>query len=60
MASMLFSVGQQASKTPHFLPIHVYVGEVIEGMDLVTAIEKKGSASGKPSAEIKISASGTY
>ncbi|KAG2140686.1 putative cyclophilin [Suillus clintonianus] len=38
---------------------HVVFGEVIEGMELVKAIEKLGSESGKPKAEVKISASGT-
>lgn len=38
---------------------HVVFGEVVEGMDVVTAIEKLGSASGKTSATVKISKCGT-
>jgi len=34
---------------------HVVFGRVIEGIDLVKTIESKGSQSGKPSAEVKIS-----
>jgi peptidylprolyl isomerase len=37
---------------------HVVFGKVLEGMELVKTIEGKGSASGKPSAEITISVSG--
>ena len=33
-------------------------GKVLEGMDVVKAIEKQGSRSGKPSKEIRIAASG--
>ena len=33
---------------------HVVFGQVIEGLDIVSLIETKGSQSGKPSAEIKI------
>jgi hypothetical protein len=36
-----------------------YAGEVIQGMDLVRAIEAKGSSSGNPSAKVVISNSGT-
>ncbi|KAF7422887.1 Multifunctional pyrimidine synthesis protein CAD [Pleurotus ostreatus] len=38
---------------------HVVFGEVVEGFDIVKKIEGYGSQSGKPSATIKISASGT-
>ncbi|KAK6340220.1 Multifunctional pyrimidine synthesis protein CAD [Orbilia blumenaviensis] len=38
---------------------HVVFGEVIEGSDVVKAVEKLGSASGKTSKAIKVSASGT-
>ena len=37
---------------------HVVFGEVIEGMDVVKAIEKIGSGSGKPSSEVKVRDSG--
>ncbi|KAF8596603.1 cyclophilin [Ceratobasidium sp. AG-I] len=37
---------------------HVVFGEVVEGMDVVDAIEKKGSASGSPSVKVVIAASG--
>ncbi|WP_243790165.1 peptidylprolyl isomerase [Saccharopolyspora gloriosae] len=38
---------------------HVAFGEVVDGMDVVTAIEKLGSSSGVPQAEITIAESGT-
>jgi len=38
---------------------HVVFGEVVEGMQLVTKIEKLGSASGTPKGKITISDSGT-
>lgn len=37
---------------------HVVFGEVVEGMDVVKAIEQKGTQSGTPTAEIVISNSG--
>ncbi|KAF9982905.1 Multifunctional pyrimidine synthesis protein CAD [Mortierella antarctica] len=37
---------------------HVVFGEVVEGMDLIKSIEKKGTASGTPQAKITISNSG--
>jgi len=37
---------------------HVVFGEVVEGMDLVKAIEKCGSGSGKPSKKVTIAKSG--
>ena len=37
---------------------HVVFGKVLEGMDVVTAIEKVGSGSGKPSKTVKIMDSG--
>ena len=37
---------------------HAVFGKVLEGMDVVKAIEKQGSRSGKPSKEIRIAASG--
>ncbi|KAK6522808.1 Multifunctional pyrimidine synthesis protein CAD [Arthrobotrys megalospora] len=38
---------------------HVVFGEVVEGSDVVTAIEKLGSSSGKTSKKIVVTASGT-
>ncbi|KAF8590737.1 cyclophilin [Ramaria rubella] len=38
---------------------HVVFGEVVDGIDLVTHIEKQGSASGTPKAKVTISDSGT-
>ncbi|PVG03299.1 cyclophilin [Serendipita vermifera] len=37
---------------------HVVFGEVVEGYDVVKAIEKKGSQSGKPTATVTITNSG--
>jgi len=37
----------------------LFVGEVIEGMEIVRTVEGKGSASGSPSAKIVIANSGT-
>ncbi|KAL4959546.1 peptidylprolyl isomerase [Aspergillus stella-maris] len=38
---------------------HVVFGEVVEGQDVVKAVEKLGSGSGKTSKQVKVSASGT-
>ncbi|KAF8431814.1 cyclophilin [Boletus edulis BED1] len=38
---------------------HVVFGEVVEGLDVVKAVEKIGSQSGKPGATVTISKSGT-
>lgn len=35
------------------------IGEVIEGMDVIKAVEKVGSSSGKPSVEVVVTKSGT-
>ena len=37
---------------------HVVFGRVLEGMDVIEAVEKKGSSSGKPSAAVTIADSG--
>jgi peptidylprolyl isomerase len=37
---------------------HVVFGQVVEGLDVVKAIEKVGSQSGKTSAPVKIADSG--
>ena len=37
---------------------HVVFGKVIEGMDIVKAMEAKGSSSGKPSVKVTIADSG--
>ncbi|KAK6983993.1 peptidyl-prolyl cis-trans isomerase [Favolaschia claudopus] len=44
--------------TPHLDGKHVVFGEVVEGMDIVKAIEARGSPSGQPSAEITIAECG--
>ncbi|KAL4793921.1 cyclophilin-like domain-containing protein [Aspergillus venezuelensis] len=38
---------------------HVVFGEVVEGQDVVKAVEKLGSGSGRTSKNVKVSASGT-
>ncbi|KAG5640838.1 cyclophilin peptidyl-prolyl cis-trans isomerase Cyp2 [Asterophora parasitica] len=38
---------------------HVVFGEVVEGLDVVKAIEAKGSSSGRPSSQVTITSSGT-
>jgi len=47
-------------KTPWLDGKHVVFGEVMEGMDLVSKIEGKGSQSGTPSTEIEIHDSGRF
>jgi cyclophilin family peptidyl-prolyl cis-trans isomerase len=38
---------------------HVVFGEVVEGMDVVKAVEAKGTAGGNPTSEVTITSSGT-
>ncbi|KAJ7311722.1 cyclophilin-like domain-containing protein [Mycena albidolilacea] len=44
--------------TPHLDGKHVVFGEVVEGLDVVRAIEAQGSGSGAPSAKVTISEAG--
>lgn len=37
---------------------HVVFGEVVDGMDIVKAIEAQGTDSGRPQAKVTISSSG--
>jgi peptidylprolyl isomerase len=41
------------------LYLFALIGEVVEGMEIVSKIESVGSASGKPGKTIKIAKSGT-
>jgi cyclophilin family peptidyl-prolyl cis-trans isomerase len=45
-------------KTPWLDGKHVVFGKVLEGMDVVKAMEAVGSASGKPSKQVRIAKSG--
>jgi peptidylprolyl isomerase len=45
-------------KTPWLDGKHVVFGKVLEGMDVVKAVEAQGSRSGTPSKEIRITDSG--
>lgn len=38
---------------------HVVFGEVVEGMDIVKAVEAVGTDSGRPQAKVTITSSGT-
>ena len=44
--------------TPWLDGKHVVFGEVVEGMDVVKAVEKLGTSSGRPSSEVLIADSG--
>lgn len=44
--------------TPWLDGKHVVFGKVIDGFDVVKAVEAVGSGSGKPSAEVRIQKSG--
>lgn len=44
--------------TPWLDGKHVVFGQVVEGMDVVKAVEKLGSSSGRPSSEVLITDSG--
>ncbi|KAJ7311752.1 cyclophilin-like domain-containing protein [Mycena albidolilacea] len=44
--------------TPHLDGKHVVFGEVIQGIDIVRAVEAQGSDSGKPKTKVTITASG--
>ena len=44
--------------TPHLNDKHVVFGKVVQGMDIVRAIERCGSESGKPTMSIKITKAG--
>ncbi|WFD47021.1 peptidylprolyl isomerase [Malassezia furfur] len=46
--------------TPWLDGKHVVFGEVVDGMDVVKAIEAEGTGSGKPKSQIKIAKSGVY
>ena len=45
-------------ETPHLNDKHVVFGEVVQGKEIVQAIEKLGSQSGTPSANVVIAACG--
>lgn len=45
-------------KTPWLDGKHVVFGKVLEGFDVVKAVEAVGSGSGKPSKEVRIVTSG--
>ncbi|KAI3625022.1 hypothetical protein CBS9595_000383 [Malassezia furfur] len=46
--------------TPWLDGKHVVFGEVVDGMDVVKAVEAEGTGSGKPKSQIKIAKSGVY
>ncbi|KAH9475565.1 cyclophilin peptidyl-prolyl cis-trans isomerase Cyp2 [Psilocybe cubensis] len=46
-------------KTPWLDNRHVVFGKVVEGMEVVKAIEKTGTESGRPTAKVTITSSGT-
>jgi len=45
---------------PHLDGVHVVIGRVIRGMDVVHAIEKRECSCDRPKEDIRIDSAGTY